>query len=256
MQFEVRQLSFGEVLDQSFKVLRSRFVLLTGIMALFYVPYTLVMSLMQPATEEGVPQLPVMTMVMVAVGGALVMLMVMPLAQLAVTKGVADTYLGKPFTLGSAYAAAAKAYLPYLGTSLLILIFLLPLMLLLVLPAIYFMVCWVLIGAIAMAEDTFGMRALKRSRGLVQGHWWRTFGLLIVASLFGLVAAGLQIVLSAIPFLGVVLNGFAQAIVAAFGVVVTVVMYFDLRCRKEDFDLQVLSSQVQEAPAALPAAQV
>ena len=252
MAYQVRQLSFGEILDQSFKVLKDNFIVLTSTMALVYVPYTMLMAQFVPTAPAGVPQQPSMGVVLPAMLGALVMLTVMPLSQLAVTRAVSEAYLNVPLTLTEAYRTALKSYVPYIGTCLLLGLSVLGLMLLLVVPAIYFGIAWALVGPVAVVEGIFGGAAMKRSRALTKGYWWRTFGVLVLAGLItGVVSAGVSAVLGAIPLLGPALNGVVQSIAAAYTAVALVVLYVDLRCRHEDFDLQLLANQVaKRAPVA------
>ena len=103
------------------------------------------------------------------------------------------------------------------------------------------------------------MKALRRSRGLVKGRWWATFGTLLVATvLSGIV----QSVLSGL-LVGVTVTGgndlaqaAAQAIATTVGSVLTTpftaavvtVLYFDLRVRKEGFDLELLAQRVGVEP--------
>jgi hypothetical protein len=51
-------------------------------------------------------------------------------------------------------------------------------------------------------------------------------------------------VLGSIPLLGPALTGVVQSITAAYTSIALVVLYVDLRCRHEDFDLQLLATQV------------
>lgn len=254
MGYQVRQLSFGEILDQAFQVLKDNFVLLAGIMALFYVPYALIMSLVTRAVQPtDVPQLPNMATIGVGLLGMLAMLAILPLAQLAATRAVSDAYLSTPSSLADAYKAGLKLYLPYAGTCLLVGLALIGLSFLLVVPAIYFAICWSLVGPLAVVEGVFGGAAMKRSRALVSGMWWRTLGVLFVAGMIaGIVSAAVNMVLSSIPVIGAVCSGAVQAVAAAYTSVAVVVLYVDLRCRHEDFDLQLLAGQVAGTASAQP----
>jgi hypothetical protein len=94
-------------------------------------------------------------------------------------------------------------------------------------------------------EDTYGTQALGRSRDLMRGNWWRGLGIVFAASLiFYAVAGGVQLVFAFIPVIGPILGALVQAIALVFNLAVLVLLYFDLRCRHEDFDLQYLSSQI------------
>src|SRR5262249_20222584 len=114
---------------------------------------------------------------------ALLMLATAPFAQLVVNVVVADAYLGHPTSVGAAFKRASPMYLGYIGTTLLVGIALVPWFMLLLIPGIYFAVMWSLIGPIVVVEQLYGSKAMKRSRALVTGHFWPTFGLAIVVGL-------------------------------------------------------------------------
>ena len=50
---------------------------------------------------------------------------------------------------------------------------------LLVVPGIYLFVRWFFVPQAVVIENARGWQALVRSSGVVQGFWWRTFGLVI-----------------------------------------------------------------------------
>jgi hypothetical protein len=239
-------MSFGEILDQGFKVLKDHFVLLTSLMATVYVPYSVLGALVKPSVaERGVPSLLNTTGIFMGSLGVLMLVCALPYAQLAVTRAVSDAYLSKPTTFLDAYRAAGPMYTPYLGTCFLMGVCLIGLAILLLVPMVYFAVCWLLVGPIAVVEGTFGRAAMKRSRALTDGYWWRTLGAIFVSSLLGgIVEAGVQLVLGSIPILGPMLTGLVQSIVSTYSSIVMVVVYVDLRCRKEDFDLELLAARV------------
>jgi hypothetical protein len=116
-------------------------------------------------------------------------------------------------------------------------------------------VSWLLVGAIVVVERTYGLAALKRSRALIKGHFWESFALFLVAGmLVGMASGALSIAFSFIPIVGPVLNGVVQAITSAYLSAVVIVLYVDLRCRHEDFDLQLLAQQIGRPSGAPPAA--
>ena len=254
MEYNIRPLSFGEILDRSFRVLADNAVLLICIAALLGIP----------ETALTVPRLGLQIL------GLIVALTVGPLVQAALTSAVADTYLGKPVTIASAYKSAWSIIFPILGTYLLIyaifglgagaialiglaikaartlaLIFII-LILAAVPVAFYLMIQWSLLGPVMIVERRFGRAALRRSGELVLGVWWRTLGTLLVAAIIVRVPLGvLDLLWSSIPVVGVVLSGLVTAIGYAYSAVVVIVYYFDRRCRLEDFDLRLLAEQVR-----------
>ena len=242
MAYDIRPLSFTEVLDRAFAVLRDQFWLLVGISAVAWVPYGVLLALAGP---KGLG----------FQAAALLVLMVLgPVAYTALAVAVAAVYLGSPVTVSEAYRSTRAILVSIVGTYLLMYVFLVLLTILLVLPAVYFAICWVLVSPVMIVEDCFGRAALRRSRTLVSGSWWRTFGLMVVVGLITAVPAGaLQLFWSYIPFFGPILNAGTQAVTSSYSLVVLVVYYFDRRCRTEDFDLHHLAQQIRsEGAAAAP----
>ena len=156
--------------------------------------------------------------------------------------------------------------------SLLWLSFLLPLLLVpatlaCIAPGVYLYVAWAVATPVLLLEDVRGRRALKRSRGLVTGRWWPTLGLLVLtAILTGLVQA--VFVGLAAGVVSVSDNEVARAVADAVGqtassalvtplsAAVTTVLYFDLRVRKEGFDLELLAHRLGVEPGTAAAGEI
>jgi hypothetical protein len=235
MAYDIRPLTFTEVLDRSFAVLRDRFWLFVGITVVAWIPEGVLLALSGPRS------------VLFPLLGMLALLILAPLAHAALTVAVAEVYLGSITTdIGEAYRAVSPILASIIGTYLLIYIFFIPLVVLLVLPMIYFMICWALVAPVMIVENTFGMAALSRSRALIRGAWWRTFGLMFVIGIISSVPVGaLEFLWAAIPVLGPILNAVTEAVVSSFCLVVIVIYYFDRRCRTEEFDLRLLAQQIR-----------
>jgi hypothetical protein len=205
----------------------------------------------------------------------LLLIAAVPLFQAAITTAIAEIYLDRPVTIERAYRSAWSILLPFVGTYLLLYsMFLVGGIVFGVIvgigrlagvafPALiffgvvvgvpvmfYWNIRWSLVGPVMIVEGRFGLSALRRSRDLVEGVWWRTFGIFIVAGLISQVPVGaLGLIWSSIPVLGVLLNGLGSAIASAYGVIAIVVYYFDRRCRIEDFDLLLLAEQIRSQGA-------
>jgi hypothetical protein len=116
-----------------------------------------------------------------------------------------------------------------------------------------------------LIENLRGTRALGRSYRLVKGRWWRTAGVLLVATiLLGFVAGVIQGVLVTIALTGsgsvlvaVTVVSLAAAISSVltqpFHAAVVTVLYYDLRVRREGYDIALLAEQLGIEPAELPA---
>jgi len=263
MAYQIRPLSFGEILDRSLRVVLDNALLLIPILAVVYVPEALLISIG-----------PRFGMVVV-----LVMLFVFPMVQAAMVTAVAEMYLDRPISIGRAYLAGWDVYLPFLGTYLLLYLIIIGVMIpaavlagfagaaiaspaaaflvvLVLLPVgFYLTMRWSLIGPIMVVESKFGRTALGRSGALVRGVWWQTFGTIMAASLIvQLPVAVLNMIWHSIPILGSILTGLASSVAWAYSHTVVVVYYFDRRCRVEEFDLLRLAEQIRsESPAGAQA---
>ena len=104
MAYDIRRLSFAEVLDRAFRVLLDNFVVLVAVAAIFLVPFAVLNALF---VRSGMVRSP-------AVGAIyglfilLVLAMVAPLNHAALTTAVTDIYLDKRVTPMGAYRDAWK----------------------------------------------------------------------------------------------------------------------------------------------------
>jgi len=197
-----------------------------------------------------------------------------PISLGAVFRAVTDVALGRPATIGSVLRETLARYLPLLGFVALAALIGLGWfiaetigLILLVLPAFavlcaafYLFVRWSLVLAAMMAEDIGPIRGLGRSWNLVSGSWWRTFGILLIVGIMqGIISYGLVILVSVIAAL-VSTGDFRAAVVQVVGTLVSavvtpiayiavVLLYFDLRVRKEGLDLDQLAQQTSPGPA-------
>ena len=203
------------------------------------------------------------------------LLLLFPVTSVAVTAAVANVYLDRPITVGDAYRSVRAILTPIVGTYLLLILLVALGSIALVIPGIfleyyssvfllvalgffmgfipgiYLAICWNLVAPVMIVEHRFGMTALRRSRQLVTGVWWRTFGIMIVAFLIVEVPTGvLQMFWSFIPVFGPILTAGTKAIASSYSLVVVVIYYFDRRCRTEDFDLRFLAEQIRSDTAA------
>ena len=256
MDYNIRPLSFGEILDRALRILVDNAVLLIGISAAYGIPERVIAVL-------GRRYQVVLLLVELSAG---------PLIQAALTTAIADVYLGRPVTIVSAYKSAWSIMLPFFGTYLLLyslgVLFggayiaiiigaryiggpvqglLAGLGVIAAVPVLfYLMIRWSLLGPIMIVERRFGLSTIRRSRDLVEGVWWRTFGIIMVAAVIVRAPlSALNFLWSSVPVVGIVLGGLTTSIAYAYGAVSLVVYYFDRRCRTEDFDLRLLAEQIR-----------
>lgn len=127
-------------------------------------------------------------------------------------------------------------------------------------PGVWLSVSWSMAIPVILVEQARGWGALKRSYNLVRGRWWQTLLALIVAFVL---AAIVQFVLAFLVGLvvivgdtdSVVLAVFLNTVTSAISSIVTtpfiaaifVLVYYDLRVRKEGYDLELMASGLGEA---------
>jgi hypothetical protein len=112
-------------------------------------------------------------------------------------------------------------------------------LLLLVIPGVYLFVRWFFVPQAVVIEGARGPEALTRSSAVVQGFWWRTFGLVVVVYL----AAVLPAIVFTAPFTAIAdstndavwaLVGTicAETVTAPFVALFSTLLYYDLRARR------------------------
>jgi hypothetical protein len=233
--YEIRPLSFTEIVDVPFSLLWDRFRLLVGISFLGWCPFGVLFAVTgQNSLVRGLL-------------GLLLVFVVVPVTHAALVVAVARIYLESSITVRAAYRAVLRFLVGIIGTFFLLYLLSLFAFLLLVLPGIYFSICWALVAPVIILENRFGFKALSRSRALIRGSWWYTFGLMLLVGLITAIprAAALQNLWAEIGPAGPILELSIQAIAQTFLVVAIVIYYFDRRCRIEVFDRNVLRLEVE-----------
>jgi hypothetical protein len=137
---------------------------------------------------------------------------------------------------------------------------------LLIIPGIWLYAAWSVAVPALVIERAGPFRSLGRSRHLVKDSWGRTAAVLLVAAIITLVIGGLiQGLLTAAAessgnpsVLFVVVITVLAAIVSAvllqpFAAAVLTVLYYDLRIRREGYDLELMAEQLGIEPYNMPA---
>jgi hypothetical protein len=126
-----------------------------------------------------------------------------------------------------------------------------PVFLLFIIPGIYLGVRLAVSIQALVVEGRPGTEAMGRSWGLVGGHWWHAFGTLLVAFLLtGIVDAVITAPFGATGwFVQAVATAVATVVALPYGVLVGVLLYLDLRARKERLTLEALRADLQASAA-------
>lgn len=324
----IRPLGLGELLDESFRIYRSYFLIFVAVAALVLVPYTLLSLLptllfqgqietLQQQAAAGLNPLDGQTLwqffggllvgVLASVGvSMLYTIFLQPLLEGALAHGVSQAYLERPLGVGSSYGAALRhglgligarlipALLGVLATGLILgfslgsialltgfnpasdqpdtsrigagiaLIFcMLGLVLALSIIGLLIFVRLIFTPQAVVIEGQGAWSGITRSWALTRGYFWRTLGYVLVIGLLvalltaipGLVVSvPLQLLLPDQLRLQAVINSVTGAIfgvlVTPFSLIAYTLMYYDLRIRKEGFDLEQTSLLGMAEPGA------
>lgn len=249
MDYEIRTMSFGEILDMGFRILKNHFVLLVGLEAIVSVPPIVVSNYLTGGSDVPDP----FTLLTGMLPLLLALLILQPIIMAAITHAISESYLSRSVTFGGALRFALTIVLPLLGTWILTSLIVMVGFVFFVIPGLFLLLMFVVLTPVMVTEGVFGFAAMERSWSLMKGNLLRALGLLIVTGILSsALTAGVGMLAGFIPLIGSVVAGIAQAAASAFGTAALVVLYFDIRCRKEAFDLEHLASQVESDGGVRP----
>ncbi len=247
MGYEIRAMSFAEIMDTGFRIVRQHFGLIIGIAAALYVPIAILGALVAPEPVPGSgPWASVGAgRVGFLIGLVLYAVVVSPIVSAAITFAIGEIYVGRSTTVGQSLRVGASMLLPIAGTSILVGIAVMIGLVLLVIPGVYLFLCFLLVWQVMVLERRYGFAAMGRSRELMRGSLLRGFGITLAGGIIVSVVGGaIGLVVGHVPLLGPIGEGVARAAGVAYTSAVAVVLYFDVRCRKEAFDLEHLARLV------------
>ncbi|MEN6546807.1 MAG: hypothetical protein ABFE07_12285 [Armatimonadia bacterium] len=135
-----------------------------------------------------------------------------------------------------------------------------------VMPGLWIGVRFMFVGPIVAIERQGALEAMQRSWSLSTGHWWRVFGTAMLLGLLVLVATytvSMPLSFGAMALTMVGKVGLGQALSQGIQTAVSmllqpiwvssiVLLYYDLRVRKEAFDLQLLAEAMQKSGKDMP----
>jgi len=172
----------------------------------------------------------------------------------AVTFAVSDICLGNKPSIKRSYGALFRVFWAYLGTYLIYVAAILLGMVLLVVPGIIAILVLLFCLQISVIERRGPIESCKRSIRLGKGYYWRNFGVLLLAALLAMVvvfAIGMTLGIIAVladsdpeSFGFTVAVGILGALAAPLLQIPAILLYYDMRARKEHFDGAALSQEL------------
>jgi hypothetical protein len=164
----------------------------------------------------------------------------------AMTLMVSRAYLGQSLSVAGGFRGAFTRLWPLLGATLLAGSLSMFGLLFLVVPGVLLMIRWMFTTPAIVIEGHGATASLSRSRDLTEDAYGRLFLLFILLCLLSLginlgVGALVPDAVDAIPVLGQLVGMISQVLVSPLSVTALTLAYFDVRVRKEGFDLERLA---------------
>ena len=247
MNYEIRAMSFAEIMDVGFRIVSRHFGLIVGISAALYVPTAILGTLVTPHAIPGADPWTSISAgrLGLVIGLGLYAIIVSPIVSAAITFAIGEIYLGRNASIGQSLRVGASMLIPIVGTSILVGLCVILGFVLLVIPGVYLLLAFLLVWQVMVLEQRYGVAAMGRSRELMRGNLFRGLGIILAGAIIvSVVGSAIGLVVGHVPLIGPIGEGVARAAGAAYTSAVAVVLYFDIRCRKEAFDLEHLARLV------------
>jgi len=285
MRARLRPMGIGDILDETFRLYRANFLLFLATVAVVEIPLQIIvlaltlslvgsiqsLSTLSSVTTSGEPltssQRDTLIHSVAASSGlaglvSLISIIALALVSTALALVISRRYLDRAVTVGEAYRASLNRIGSFLLATIWIGIRVLLMAITIIgIPfAIYFGVAWTLFPQAIILDGVDGGAASRRSRELISGFWWKTFGLLIVTQLLITIVSSIPtaIVTAAIGntvgalYTRTVVSGIIGLIVGLLlrpiQATATTLLFYDLKIRKEAFDLEAMTQQAAAPP--------
>ena len=253
-----RPLGIGEILSTAFRLYQRHWRTLLAIAAVVVVPITLLHYLLGDlvrtqgeTTRNGVVETATWSVGIAGLVAALAGILMYLVLTGAITRAVAAEVAGQDPSVEQSYRFGFHRLGPVLRVSILVGLATVGGLILFIIPGIWIGIRLCVSVEALVVEGRRGTQAMGRSWGLVGGHWWHAFGTVVVGGLL----TGIVNAVITTPFGNT--SWFIQAVAAAVATVVTlpysalvgVLLYLDLRARKESLTMELLRTDLQTSAA-------
>jgi hypothetical protein len=282
MQFE--PMSVGRIFDRAFAIYRNNFLRFITIVAIIEVPLALLSTAYNSWTTTSAPsrhpsasrqttvsqdtgsaarrynpaeERPILTCCLAFTFTFLVQIVAGMLCQAALIKSVSETYLGNDITVGQAYGFILPKFLTLVGATLCVMLVVGLGIMLVFVPGIIFGLWFSMTVPTIVVEGQAATHAMSRSKALVAGNLGKIIAVGILGSLIayiiilplrylgGFVGQSLfadnTMLVSFLRQFGMTLG---QILAIPISTAASILLYYDLRIRKEGFDLQMLAQSM------------
>lgn len=236
----LRPLSYGDLFDEIFDVYRKNFVLLVGIAGILLVPVETILYTV--ARDWGMWL------------SLIIVTLLTYIVTAATTVAVSETYLGRSVSILSSFRAIRGRVWSFAGTMLLAGLLIALGLILCVIPGAVFSIWFTFVTQVFVLEGLSYWKSLKRSKELARGNFARIFLITLLSNLLVLVVSFLFV----LPFQAFLLtahsrvywfgygivSGLASSLTTPILVTALVLLYYDIRVRREGFDIEMLAQRI------------
>ena len=281
VRLDLRPMDLGEILDRTFRLYRAHFMtfflIMLAVQAISFLgslTWQASLAPLQPSPGTAL-HLPGVSFFVALFFSTIVTFLAAQAGIGTLTTAVSSIYLGEPIGIGEALRRVRPSLGRLLGTTLLTSLIIVLGMVACVVPGFYFLLSYLLVSQVVVIEGLGPQAAMRRSselmrkksdKGLFRNNIMKASVILIIV--FVLAAAAGMIVglpfgiaqiltadrthppslLGPMHLLQSTLTMIVQAGVAPIGTIAMILFYYDIRIRKEGFDLQMLASALGVEP--------
>ncbi|HYX80517.1 MAG TPA: hypothetical protein VE976_07905 [Actinomycetota bacterium] len=259
-----RPRTVGEILQAAFQLYARHWQNLIALVAFVVIPLSLLQSLIsqqlilngftseQLANGQVEVTTPLFASLAASAVVAILSTIIWTVVLGAVTLAAAGTYLGRDLDIAASYRFGFSRFWSIVWVAILMGLAIVAGFILFVIPGFFILTRLAVSVPALIVEDRRGTGALSRSWNLVRGHGWNVFGAIFVALLISTLVSGIL----TSPFSGWLSAGIASAIASVittpFTALVGIVVYLDLRVRKEGLDAATLERDLASASGPQP----
>jgi hypothetical protein len=252
----MRPRGLGDILSAAFEIYKNNASKLLMIVAIVVVPLTLISAVIVRILEppltttdvNGVPTLETRSFGIILAAsliGAAIAVIISAILQAATMRGAALATVGDPVDIEASYKWGLKRFGSVLLVAVLVGLAVGIGFILLIIPGIIFLTFLAVSIPALVIENRRGTDAMKRSWNLVSGNFWHVLGVIVVAFLItAVVSSVLRSIGGSNWFVAWIFNAIAQIITAPFSALVSVLLYLDLRARKEALTADSLRAEL------------
>lgn len=281
VRLDLRPMDLGEILDRTFRLYRAHFMtfflIMLAVQAISFLgslTWQASLAPLQPSAGTAL-HLPGISFFVALFLSTVVTFLAAQVGIGTLTTAVSSIYLGEPIGIGEAFRRVRPALGRLLGTTLLTSLIVVLGMVACIVPGFYFLLSYLLVSQVVVIEGLGPQAAMRRSselmrkksdKGFFRNNIMKASVILIIV--FVLAAAAGTIVglpfgiaqilthdrshppsmLGPMHLLQGTLTMIVQAGVSPIGTIAMILFYYDIRIRKEGFDLQMLASSLGVEP--------